>query len=57
MAGGVRRPVKGQFFASRREANAKVFFDQTEMVVVMAKENSGVCAFSELKLSHSNGLK
>ena len=35
MAGGVWRPIEGEFFATRREAHAKIVFDQLEVPIVV----------------------
>ena len=43
---GVGISVEGEFLAARREAHAKVFFDQLEVPVVMAEQDCSVGAFS-----------
>ncbi len=44
--------VEGEFFAARREAHAKVFFDQLEVPVVVTEQNGGVGAFSQFEFTH-----
>lgn len=46
MARGVWRAVEGELFAARREAHAKIVFDQLEVPVVVTEEDGGVGAFS-----------
>jgi hypothetical protein len=56
VARGVWRTVECEFFAARREAHAKVFFDQLEVPVVVTEQNGSISAFSEFKLTHRCGV-
>ena len=56
MASGFWLSVEGEFFAARREAHAKVFFDQLEVPVVVTEQNGGVGAFSKFEFTHRRGV-